>query len=515
MATRVLAIQTVGTQDIQTRELDGTITTRLGMEPKVKGRQIAELLGTLDDEELAGLLAGEALRNAPCYGELDRRYPEGWTLGLLATDQPDTVEAGFRDSDTIGLAHLQRRWFEMRRPGVHVLEPLRVTSPPHQADDRLVAEIASAVGELLNAADPDIVVVLPVGATPTMRFLTERAVEEQYRGPVVSLVPDPSSATGISERTLYSVVRADRVAAEVRTLVAAAIRGARYRAAREALGHFEDLFVAGRALDAWLEIGRNLVEDRDVWASNRLTKAVGEEAKSLRQRRERRPWRARLEARIGLVRRASDEGRIEDALTGWVSASELLPVVLLEHLGCPDADLRPFGRAGCDYAGFARNLLDQAEPTAADEARAAVECATRRPCRQCPYQQLATPSLLTLRDDADRARLAQALRRDRTRTAPIVVDLRNDLVHVGRPSSDALERRLHDAVRHELDVLQMRGVPVDADPAEVEIADLLAIALEALTGEPAFDHLGVVEEHALDALVASGAAPGGLSVKKG
>jgi hypothetical protein len=123
----LLAIATVGTQDLQHREFE-SFGERHGLGPKpwVKARDLADLLKAELDaagdteraERLRTYFGDEVVRNGPCFEELDARAPGEWALALLATDQPESTPETYRASDTIGIARLLAEAFTVLRPKV-------------------------------------------------------------------------------------------------------------------------------------------------------------------------------------------------------------------------------------------------------------------------------------------------------------------------------------------------------------------------------------------------------------
>lgn len=154
------------------------------------GRAIGAEVEGLPDEDLVDLVTDDTLRNGPCYRELDRRFGPSWGLLLIATDQPEE-----HPSDTIGIATAIARQFQIKRPGVEVRVEA-VTARPDQASDQLGDQILACVRAMLAEWDAHRIVVLPVGATPAMRVLTERAagIAAPAGGPLTRLVPEGGQA---------------------------------------------------------------------------------------------------------------------------------------------------------------------------------------------------------------------------------------------------------------------------------------------------------------------------------
>lgn len=427
-----LAILTVGTQEVQSDLLAARVTERLGPEVRVQGRPLGEQLGELDDDELCMVVCDDTVRNGPCFQALDERE-DGWSLALLATDQPEDVPQ--RVGDTIDIAQALRRWVGLTRPHVTVLAPYVITERPDLADERLAETIQQHVGDAVQQLRPTDLAVLPGGGTPAMRLLTERAAAliTDLAGEVTTLVPDPSRRGEVSDTTVMRLLRRDHTHQQLASLFRETFRGGRYHAAEQ---HAEAMTRLGFA------------EGAD------LRSCVAETAAMF----DRGDWPHRLAARIALVRRLEDHGAVGEALLHATIAAEMLPVVWARQhdiddvRGHVECRTRPCERRDRSIAP-AHMLGDpgQAPPFEVDAARGLALCALVR-CRHCPLREVGPP-LQRLWDDPSGARRAAWLR-DAPRTRHLVA-ARNDYAHPDRGRhldvSGALQQEHRDLPEGDID----------------------------------------------------------------
>jgi hypothetical protein len=505
----LLAIATVGTQDLQHDLFRGFGEAHgLGARPWMASRLLAETLaeeldtaGDQREQRIREYFADDVVRNGPCYRALDELAPDGWALALLASDQPDTVDEDFRRGDTIGLARLLAEAFAVLRPQVPVLGPYRLTVNPAEPSDELDAQVRQALedalAELRSAARKvDGLVALTVGGTPAMRLLTERAVALDPL-PSRVLVPDTGEAT---ERSLSRLLVADTVRARIDAGVVAAVRGARFRQALDTLDTLGELLGDDSDLEAAelaCRIGLRVVDGDSPWVSNDDRRGgVPEPLWAIEERRRADPVGTQLAARIEEVAIASREQRRRDAVVGWVSVTEVLPLVWVTRrlVGADgpatvtqvESELRVLEGAPCgrQKERAVRNP-ERGRGDATSLARAAADCATE-PCGVCPLRD--HPELV---GDREGARLAGWLR-DGGDSGQLI-RLRNRWVHGlhadGANPAEAARQGFAKAYRH------LPGY-TGGDGA----AEGLRYVYERLCGEPPPRVLATIADVVADAL---------------
>ena len=296
----LLALLTVGTQEVQSDYLDEFVRGRLGPHAKVEGRAIGDHLAELGDDDLREIVSDDTVRNGPCLRRLDEETGGDFALQMFGTDQDDER---FRPSDTIGIARQLERWLALTRPQVRVLEPVALSGPPHLATQTLEDQIVAAVDAAIAEVQPGEVVCLPVGGTPAMRLLLEH-VAGLRAGPsakVRRLQPDGQG--GCTDQSLLTLLEAHHVRNTM-------------------LDRIEAAFESGR-FDAAAEVARSM---------QRLGMTFADELETIVERAGALPgpdssWQERCEVELALVRRAEKDGRRLEALVRWGSAAELLPAV--------------------------------------------------------------------------------------------------------------------------------------------------------------------------------------------
>ncbi|WP_334142935.1 hypothetical protein [Rhabdothermincola sp.] len=513
----LLAIATVGTQDLQHDLFKAFGEEKgLGPSPWVDARLLAQTLteefdnaGDQRQQRIREFFADDVVRNGPCYRALDEQAPDGWALALIASEQPETVDDRFRRGDTIGTARLLKEAFAVLRPQVTVLDPYPLTVNPAELSDELDAQVRraleDALAELRSARRKvDGLVALTVGGTPAMRLLTERAVA---LSPLPSrvLLPDPHTGEA-NERSLTRLLVADTVQARIDAGVVAAARGARFRQALHTLDTHGALLGDGSDLEAARQacrIGLRVVDGDTPWVSNDDRRGgVPESLWAIEERRRADPVGTQLAARIEEVAIASREHRLRDAVVGWVSVAEVLPLLwVTRRLGGDDgpttvsqveSHLKGLKGASCNrQKERAVHNPEKDRGDATSLARAAADCATA-PCGVCPLRDD-----LRLTGDPDGARLSGWLR-DMGHSGQLI-RLRNRWVHGlhadGADLAEATKEGLAGAYRDlpgytggsgaaeglRYVYEQLCGEP--PPPVLATIADAVAGALDAVSAE--------------------------------
>ncbi|MEJ5256129.1 MAG: hypothetical protein WHS89_12335 [Acidimicrobiales bacterium] len=509
----LLAIATVGTQDLQHQEFE-SFGERHGLGPKpwVKARDLADLLkAELDaagDTERAKRLrtyfGDEVVRNGPCFEELDARAPGEWALALLATDQPESTPETYRASDTIGIARLLAEAFTVLRPKVPVLGPFAITAQPanlsEELDHQISTAIETAVRELREQGRTvDELVALTVGGTPAMRVATERAVALR---PVPSrvLLPDPDTR-GTHDRALTRLLIADVVRARIEHGVLDAARAARFRQARDTLDTLgalvEPTTPTGTARVA-CDIGMRVLDGEVPWVTNAMHAQGGipDEIWQLELRRRADPIAMALAARIEEVRLAGKDRRRRDAAIGWVTVAELFPLLWVSRrltdgerpadVAAAGGHLRRLAGASCGRSDRRVHLPEPGRDEPQLLARAAADCATR-PCGACPLR--ADHALV---DDREGAELALAMRHGSG--AAQMLRLRNRWVHgLHQEATSEADSAFRDAIAKAHQAIPgYRGSD--------GVAEGLRFVFEGLCGAPPPVVLGTIAKVVADAL---------------
>lgn len=493
---KVLAVLTVGTVEVQ----GGLFTAPaggLGPAAKVPARAYGEQLEELSDQDLGELLKDEHLRNGACLAELDARWPGGWSLALVSTDQPRSVDDRYRAGDTVGLALALRRWIRQTRPCVNVLEvkpPRVLTANPADASEELEDQIEKALRSALEATQPDTLVLMTIGATPAMRVLTEHVAGRLHRGALLRLSPDPNNGP-VKETSLLRVVETARVRSELASQYAKALTSARYRAAQLAATSLTNLGLVdhsqGQALAAWARVGERMAGDERLWI-NEQERALLDFDHCARINALRdiapSPLRVRVEARIGVVKRLEADGQLAEAASHWVVAAEMIPLLWLASKGAGDRAIREL-RATCAGASSVRCLQPRVtdavqklrrNASIIDIARSAAVCGVLR-CRACPLQGMTTPPGSVVGGDRDSAKLATQLRDVGPQR---VVEFRNSFMHPregGRPDFGAAV----DREAASLETLRLQP--------ERTLVGLVSVVFERLMGDAPNDPLDVLE----------------------
>jgi hypothetical protein len=472
-----LAILTVGTQEAQSDLLTAHVSERLGPEVRVQGRLLGEGLAGLDDELLCEVLSDATVRNGPCFRALDERAA-GWSVALLATDQPEHVPQ--RAGDTVGIAWALRRWFALTRPHVTVLDPYVLDHRPDLPDERLAETIEGCVRDAVERVRPRDLMVLPVGGTPAMRVLTERAagLVAELPGTVSTLLPDAADPGTVIDTTVMRLLRRDHTREVLARLCREAFRGARFEAAAQ---HAE----------AMTRIGLDGAEE--------LRRLAGEAAGLL----EKGDWPQRTAARIAVVKRLERDRRADEALVQATVAAELMAVVWARHHGIEDvcAQVRCRKRPCAKQPRSVTPAHMQGgpgdrPPGEVDAARGVALCATIR-CEQCPLR-VADSSLRTLWEDREGARRAVWLR-DAPRTRHPLVQARNVVAHLEPHPGVGID----EVVRREQQALADAGI---ARLRVTGLAHLLRVAHHAVTGNVPSDPLDALEARVDELLAGSGGA---------
>ena len=456
----VLAVLTVGTQEVQSDYLDEFVHGRLGPHAKVEGRAIGDHLAELDDEDLRAVVSDDTVRNGPCLRRLHEETGGAFALLLFGTDQADER---FRRSDTIGIARQLERWLALTQPQVRVLEPVALSGPPHLATQALEDQIAAAVDAAVAETQPDEVVCMPVGGTPAMRLLLEH-VAGLRAGPsakVRRLQPDGHG--GCTDQSLLTLLEAHHVRNTM-------------------LDRIEAAFESGR-FDASAEVARSM---------RRLGMTFADDLETIAERAGALPgpggsWRERFEVELALTRRAEKDGRRLEVLVRWGSAAELLPAVwAARHVGEPPQDglarsieCRQRRCAVAYRTQMPPHELGKPGQRPREEARlyrGAAICVQER-CDSCPLRDAADEvgEVAALWQDRARARIAGWLRDLGPRH---MIDLRHREAHaIDLEATDlatAVEREATQLPDHARDQLQV-GKPGPAD--------LLAVVFRAITGQ--------------------------------
>ena len=493
-----LVVLTVGTQEVQ-----GDWFTPREVSPgpgaHLPARQFAAELEKADDAYLKELVSYEALRNGPCFAEIGRRHPEGWTLVLISTDQPEGVADKFRDADTYPLACQLRRWFALSHPQVTVVEPddYKVALNPADPSDELAAELLQKVRLAIETVQPTSVVLLSVGATPALRVLTERALGLVYKGDLSRLQPDPAG-DGCLATSLLRLVEGERVELVLKDQYERALYSGRYRAAEETAQSMAQLGLPQTdVLAAWARTGAKIAGNEAGWFApgdrGLLDAQTCRQLSEIRGKGDFPQIGARVAGGISAVRRAHQDGRLEEALGRWSATAELLPLLWLTRLAgheltapevCnafrgADRCLRP--RPGAALAP-PQNL-----PRARDRAQHAAgvafcASATSR-CDYCPLGRGPGPTWSSpAAEDQPGASLALQLRY----TGPqAVYARRNYYVHAHDPAQSDIALAVHA----EKDALKRWGIRAGAD-----LASLLEAVAVKLAGGPLPGPLDIVDE---------------------
>ncbi len=489
----VLVLATVGTQDFQgDPELADAVVAELGSGAKVDARLVAAVLDDLSTEELVARFAVTGLiRNAPCFRLLDEQATS-WTLALLATDQPPppATDERFRRGDTIGLARVLSRVVTAYHRPDRVLTPFALHLPPHDPTPELAAEVEAAVREAFEqwGRKPGTVVVLPIGGTPALRSLMERAAGLIAENPI-AMSPQ---AGRVVHHTLNQLLILDRLRRDVRDQLAAAARAGRYSAALEVarladkrLGMAEMARVVKAA-----ELAEKMVNLERPARPDGGSVIAAELRGLVDQRRELGDSGFDVLVRAAAVRRAERDRRWGEALTRWVTAAELLPRLWqLRHMPGLRTD-RFVDEMACEVQSRRVPAPGpaQAKRGIADIARSLAMCRRYRDqrlrCGPCPLRADDLAALET----GPGAHAASALRdadfpQER---AGRLRDLRNRWVH-GEEGlrMETVER----GVKGEQRILRSLGLPIRG----AGMAGLLASVYEEVTGRHADDPLTVLD----------------------
>ena len=465
----VLAVLTVGTQEVQSDYLSEFVQGQLGATAKVEGRAIGNHLAELGDEELSTIITDETVRNGPCFRRLDREHPDGWMLGMVATDQPEDVS--FRRSDTIGIARALQRWISLSRPHVTVLDPFPLAVA---VGSGLEAEMHEGMAELLRHAGPvHHVVTLAIGGTPEMRLLAERELGLAVRPPAKLERWQPTPGGEVRTGSLVSLLDADRVRHGLLEQFLQAVQGGRFDAAGEvASALIKQGFAVGRTAADIVSEARNRLDDK------------GDLAKRFANQR-------------SLALRARRDRRIVEQLLHWTVAAELLPAIwAMPHVGHPPQGglrryitgaTRPCRHTGRQHVPPPHALSPVGKPPLErpNLYRGAAMCAVSR-CETCPLRDL--PAAAGLWEDRAGALLSGWLR---DHGKQHLVNARNRVAHGDMPISkiDVAEHSKADG-RELSEQFQLR---LGAKPSP---DDLLVAVHRALTGQAPSDPFESLDEQA-------------------
>lgn len=482
--------------------------------PRTDAQAVASALRSATGDELVELAA--SLRHIRTLEELSSSYPGEFDLVLIGTRQPDTVDAALRRSDTWALADAVRRTVVAASTrGVLACREVRVEeialADVNEPSDELAVALSDALEPVVADPPPELerIVFIQPGGTPAMRILLERAVAKAARrlGVPAEMRWTSAGHDAVRPRGLLRVIEADIVERNAAQRIVDAVRGARYAGAN-ALAN--DLPPSVRQPVAQLlELGSAVTARTGVdSALARAQQVIPAELHRRWKRDPAVPRRADIEARIGLVRGAERDGRIEDALISFATATELLPALLAETLAkgvlgrspqptdlVPQGTQRVLGREIRSPSRTAR-LSDLSFPEAA---RWACVCAAWTSPRRRSLCDICSANLPLVAEMAKggRALAAIALREDEDGEPSAMVKLRNAVVH--RAGQAPGWEKIRKALRTQWEHL---GRPTAKPPTT--LADMLVWAVTTILGEPPADPLAGIEAEIERILTAEG-----------
>ncbi len=452
----------------------------------------AEEYASLDDGELAAFF--DDFRHARSLEQVATIHPT--VVVLIATDQPDP---GRKDTDTLPAAGLVQRLITAAaaRRGLHVedvvIEVLRVASP-NTASEELAAEMNALVDRACTAHQPAVLVDIQPGGTPAMRVLLEHAVglaAGRWGVPAERLRSNPGQDPDHS--SLLALIDAESVHRRAAQRIVDAVDGARFHAITP-----DELPADLRApVGTLLELGRRIAERRNpggLERSSGLPDGFRDRFNAAWSATE--LHRRRFELRLGTLRGAERDRRWEDALSAYVTATELLPAVLAEHLA-PEVlgrsmEVRDLLPTSLNRVCFGNSGTTPVAGDTVTAARWACRCAQRGRHRNCDIADDRLPLTEALREHSAQAKLAFVLRDGGQKHAPLV-RLRHDVVHTASTTPTGKEIREKITRQYDLaDLTPPRGEPT--------LHGLLTAAFKELTGGSPRDPLGVVSAAIRDLL---------------
>jgi len=442
--TRCVAVMAVGASDIS--DLVSGERASLPGAPQHDIRTAEDQFAELTDEDLLELLPSR--RFAPALLELCAEHPGDHALILVSTRQPDTVNDDYRSGDTFAVADTIRRMVEvataagdLRFPDVriHELQVANVNEPTEE----LEAALRGLFDPFLDGRSTKAVRLVDIqpGGTPAMRLLIEREMADTARRRQLESEVRYRSRDRIIRRGLLRVIEADLVERVAARQIVDSVEGGRFFVRNDVTLLPESV---REPVTQLIDIGKALLTRSD--ATGVLNDATALDEQVRQKLRNCRPETARgnIEIRLGVLRSAERENRIEDALVAYATITEHLPLVLADqlakqHLGRKIHldDLIPANLSRCCQRSDLRRA-----PGLVEAAQYVAHCASQKqPSPDCDICRLDSTMLNAFREAETGRKAATRLRSWQARP---LLNLRNGSVHESgsAPTRDDLDKEI-------------------------------------------------------------------------